>query len=161
MAEHQMMSDGRSASVAIDRLDTETALLIQRRSRLAASLPQGGAGAGSAFPSSFRVREVVELYVEAFGSPGELVARAVLNAGLADLPAEPGDPDQFAQEIDRIDREIIALLARRFELVRELPRKSVATSPRIDEVVTAYRRVLGSPGELVARSVINVMRART
>jgi hypothetical protein len=148
----------------IDVIDVETAEVLKRRARLAAALPRDGAPMGSAFPGSFHVHDVVARYQRAFGDPGELVARAVMNAGLKSESVEqqggPAEPDELGREIDEIDHEIIVLLTRRCELVRRLPpRRAPEVSRRIDTVVTVYRQALGGAGELVGRSVINLARA--
>lgn len=66
----------------IEQVDRAIVELLQRRRELAGELPTDRV-LGSTFPTAFRVDEVVQLYRECLGAPGELVARAVLNSSRA------------------------------------------------------------------------------
>ncbi|NUR03034.1 MAG: hypothetical protein HOY79_42955 [Streptomyces sp.] len=71
-------------------------------------------------------------------------------------PTTDLSPDQ----IERLDDEIIALLARRRAMAQELPppARARAADPAFAETVRGitgrYRRELGGAGELVARAVM-------
>lgn len=73
----------------------------------------------------------------------------------ADLTANPS-PDR----IERLDKEIITLLARRRAMAQELPppARARAADPEFAETVREmtdrYRQELGGAGELVARAVM-------
>ena len=66
--------------------------------------------------------------------------------------------DLSPDRIERLDDEIIALLARRRAMVQELPPPARAADPAFVETVRGitgrYRRELGGAGELVARAVM-------
>ncbi|GAA3810334.1 hypothetical protein GCM10022403_050290 [Streptomyces coacervatus] len=68
--------------------------------------------------------------------------------------------DLSLDRIERLDDEIIALLARRRAMTRELPvpGRARAADPAFAETVRGttgrYRRELGGAGELVARAVM-------
>ncbi|MEU0407780.1 hypothetical protein ABZ307_08100 [Streptomyces griseorubiginosus] len=71
----------------------------------------------------------------------------------------PGD-DVSLTRIERLDEEIIALLARRREMAQELPApaRARAVDPgfteTVREITDRYRQELGGAGELVARAVL-------
>lgn len=71
----------------------------------------------------------------------------------------PGE-DMSLTRIERLDEEIIALLARRREMARELPApaRARAVDPgfveTVREITDRYRQELGGAGELVARAVL-------
>ncbi|MEU1476727.1 hypothetical protein ACFYZ8_15400 [Streptomyces sp. NPDC001668] len=68
--------------------------------------------------------------------------------------------DMSPTRIERLDEEIIALLARRREMARELPvpARARASDPgfveTVRETTDRYRQELGGAGELVARAVM-------
>jgi chorismate mutase len=68
--------------------------------------------------------------------------------------------DLSLDQIERLDEEIIALLARRRAMAQELPapaRARVADpafAERVRGITGRYRKELGGAGELVARAVI-------
>ena len=68
--------------------------------------------------------------------------------------------DLSLDQIERLDDEIIALLARRRAMAQELPApaRARAADPAFAETVRGitgrYRRELGGAGELVARAVM-------
>lgn len=66
----------------IEQVDREIVGLLARRRALAGELP-ADRSPGSTFPVAFRVADVVRLYSDGLGAPGELVARAVLNTSRA------------------------------------------------------------------------------
>lgn len=70
----------------IEKVDLAIVELVARRCGLASGLPVDR-WSRSTFPASFRVDDVVRLYCEGLGAPGELVARAVLNVSRAAQPA--------------------------------------------------------------------------
>ncbi|MFD3926946.1 hypothetical protein [Streptomyces sp. NPDC058614] len=63
-------------------------------------------------------------------------------------------------QIERLDEEIIALLARRRAMTQELPPPARARvvdpdfAQTVREITTRYREELGGAGELVARAVM-------
>lgn len=65
-----------------------------------------------------------------------------------------------APDLERLDREIISLLARRREMAKELPppSRARAVDPEftrtVQEMTDRYRKELGGAGELVARAVM-------
>lgn len=71
----------------------------------------------------------------------------------------PGE-DMSLTRIERLDEEIIALLARRREMAQELPApaRARAVDPgfvaAVQEITDRYRQELGGAGELVARAVM-------
>ncbi|WP_328752302.1 hypothetical protein OHT57_42560 [Streptomyces sp. NBC_00285] len=71
----------------------------------------------------------------------------------------PGE-DMSLTRIERLDEEIIALLARRRQMARELPApaRARAVDPgfveTVREITDRYRQELGGAGELVARAVL-------
>ncbi|MDN3026933.1 hypothetical protein [Streptomyces sp. S.PB5] len=73
----------------------------------------------------------------------------------ADLTA-----DLSLTQIERLDEEIITLLARRRAMAQELPRpaRARAVDPEfvetVREMTDRYRQELGGAGELVARAVM-------
>ena len=68
--------------------------------------------------------------------------------------------DMSPTRIERLDEEIIALLARRREMAQELPApaRARAADPgfveAVREITDRYRQELGGAGELVARAVM-------
>ncbi|MFF4361386.1 hypothetical protein [Streptomyces sp. NPDC001604] len=66
--------------------------------------------------------------------------------------------DPSLDQIERLDDEIIALLARRRAMAQELPPPARPADPAFAETVRGttgrYRRELGGAGELVARAVM-------
>ncbi|MER7563724.1 hypothetical protein ACGFWE_03325 [Streptomyces sp. NPDC048523] len=70
------------------------------------------------------------------------------------------DEDMSLTRIERLDEEIIALLARRREMAQELPApaRARAVDPgfveAVREITDRYRQELGGAGELVARAVM-------
>nr|WP_107120426.1 hypothetical protein [Streptomyces antibioticus] len=73
----------------------------------------------------------------------------------ADLTADPSPAP-----IERLDEEIIALLARRRAMAQQLPppARARAVDPdfaeTVKEITDRYRQELGGAGELVARAVM-------
>jgi chorismate mutase len=71
----------------------------------------------------------------------------------------PGE-DMSPTRMERLDEEIIALLARRREMAQELPApaRARAADPgfveAVREITDRYRQELGGAGELVARAVM-------
>lgn len=69
------------------------------------------------------------------------------------------------QEIQEVDRQILALLETRRTLTSGLHDQAGAPTPfypesfDVDVVLNTYRGRLGGPGELVARAVLNLCRA--
>lgn len=88
-------------------------------------------------------------------SPAEERRFIVTTNSTADLTADPS-PDR----IERLDEEIIILLARRRAMAQELPppARARAVDPEFAETVREmtdrYRQELGGAGELVARAVM-------
>lgn len=66
----------------IEQVDREIVDLLKRRRALASGLPADRAP-HSTYPAAFQVEDVVRVYSEGLGGPGELVARAVLNSSRA------------------------------------------------------------------------------
>ncbi|MEV7320816.1 hypothetical protein [Streptomyces sp. NPDC093970] len=75
-------------------------------------------------------------------------------------PAADAPADLSLASLDRLDEQIIALLARRRAMAQELapPARARAADPAFAETVRGvtgrYRRELGGAGELVARAVM-------
>ncbi|WP_210588556.1 hypothetical protein [Streptomyces sp. GESEQ-35] len=67
---------------------------------------------------------------------------------------------QSMTQIERLDDEIIALLARRRAMTQELPAPALPRvvdpdfAQTVQEMTTRYREELGGAGELVARAVM-------
>ncbi|GGM98566.1 hypothetical protein [Streptomyces fuscichromogenes] len=69
-----------------------------------------------------------------------------------------GDRTDLVVELDRLDRDVIALLKRRVEMAMAMDATSSPTA--VDEhesrAMDLYRGEFGGPGELLARAVLNL-----